>query len=283
MKESTFKSYVVNRPAFDWLTVTTYDKQLYLEARAWVMGLPMEEEWSPSSHLQYVGDRNEGVFVGWGRQNDVLHYIVILSGSICGWMGQELLDMGDGGWNVTRFDVQVTVPRPIGYDAFQLMRLLRYGGWYGSGNTPTVGIVSMNDTGDDTVYIGSPKSARRWRVYVKDREYVRWEYTEKGWGKGDLQLKYAVALAVTSLYRFPVPTGAAHAVLAPMMDDVTAILERGAEVGGVLVTTHKRDTRRVWFDMLVSVFEREARKNDGWFSAYWEGLRDKVDMALMSR
>lgn len=184
-------SMIINKPACDYLTVTTWHRGVY---DVWQrLTEPDGAEWrvKKMAILGYVGYMTTGsrgsIFLGMGKQYNKLmgqeayHYMARVSGEVAESFAIDMEkakypDRTD--WQRRRIDFQVTVPLPDGYSAMAFYDALR-GEW--AGRSTKLRIIANDgvDKGMDTVYIWSPKSRRYVRMYVKqDKEgyrYLRWE------------------------------------------------------------------------------------------------------------
>lgn len=169
---------MLNKPMFDWLTLTTFDEKNALGVKHGLI-----EERKPAKRLQYKGveDRNK-LFVGHALQNGEDHWMFQASGEMSDYAHVMIIrNFGPYDWNVTRCDLQVTVPMPAGFDSRAMYDALV--AWEGDGKPRKPSIVQSGD-GNDTVYIGSRTSDRFTRIYVKPLEEgskaLRFEVEYKG-------------------------------------------------------------------------------------------------------
>lgn len=159
---------VTHKPLLDWLTLTTFDQETW-ESFKDNLGDPGQCRFQ--KRLQYRGLANlAGVFVGTGQQKQMDHGMIQVSGPGANETGQVL--RGADRVRCTRIDIQITVPGKL--DAIGAGLDIRSE----FGNRVSVDILSGN-TGD-TLYIGSWKSDRFWRVYQKTETLVRFEVVLKG-------------------------------------------------------------------------------------------------------
>lgn len=182
---------IINKPACDYLTVTTWHKGVY---DVWCnLVEPDGAEWKVKkmSLLGYSGYMATGsrgsIFTGEGEQyNKVLgkesqHYMARVSGEIADSFARDMEsakypDRTD--WQRRRIDFQVTIPLPNDYHAMAFYDALR-GEWANRSTKLRIIANEGSERGMDTVYIWSLKSRRFVRMYVKkDKDsyrYLRWE------------------------------------------------------------------------------------------------------------
>lgn len=158
---------VVNKPMVDWLTSTTFEEDVWMRSIKQIATRDPYES-KPRNKGGYKGVQEGQVFYGQGTQKDVPHYIITVSGGSSDRVYREIIP----GFEVKRIDLQVTVEKPDGYNHRDVVRVLRSGHWNGRRRK-----VPMREDGDggSTVYIGSPKSDKLIRLYVKERLFLRFE------------------------------------------------------------------------------------------------------------
>jgi len=167
---------LIDAPAIDWLTFTTWDEFEFIRWQEWQKKLTGDQK--TGKIRMYEGIWKGSSFVGEGRQNNRSHGMIRVSGSDSNQAYFELL-RGDYA-KCTRLDIQFTAPLPAGYSARVFADDLRSSqeGHY----ERTVTLVENSD-GFDTVYLGSRKSDRLARFYVKeieDQKFLRFEVEYKG-------------------------------------------------------------------------------------------------------
>ena len=167
---------IFDAPAIDWLTFTTWNDLEFLSWQEWQKNQPGDQK--TGKIRMYEGNWIGSSFVGEGRQNNKPHGMIRVSGSESNNAYFELL-RGDYA-KCTRLDIQITTPLPADYSARIFADDLRSGqnGEY----ERTVTLVENSD-GFDTVYLGSRKSDRLARFYVKeieDQKFLRFEVEHKG-------------------------------------------------------------------------------------------------------
>lgn len=162
--------FLVNQIAFDWLTCGSFDardKQRYIRALDNILLSKGD-----SKLMQYYGESWGEGFVGQAEQNGRIHTLCKVSGAAAErafWMLKEYATH-ETSW--TRLDIQLTIPLPDWYVARELADYLRLI------QRRKVELYESSG-GLDTVYIGSRKSAKYWRIYVKQDagggKYLRFE------------------------------------------------------------------------------------------------------------
>lgn len=133
-----------------------------------------------SQRMQYHGKiqtMDDGsVFWGTGLQGEFNHHLVQVSGAAADRFSAFLLSSSLSKYSVSRVDIQLTLPLPEWFKARDFLDNLRNGVWLGRSRKCTM----VDNYGADTVYIGSRKSDRFARLYVKEESYYRLEFEYKG-------------------------------------------------------------------------------------------------------
>ena len=165
---------VVGFPWLDWLTLNSFVRLDFEAFKSFVRGwFPDESKWVPAQFMQYVGFRAGPFWGGVGMQpwngRPERHYSFGASGSA----SHDLLGVEFEAVQCSRVDLQLTVPLLEGYSAWLYSRYLREPDVW-RGQTRQVELIEGPEKGLDTVYIGSKKSDRFIRVYVKDVDGVRY-------------------------------------------------------------------------------------------------------------
>ena len=187
---------IVNQVMLDYVTVTTWHKEVYLK----LCDFPLPGEGLKCRSVSFNGyngissSTSKGSFINAdGEQlhpvdkREYPHYVVKVSGE----MADEFWEVVDSVkyWCegrpvemvVKRVDVQATIPIPSGYKAIDLY--LKMQEWIASGDCK-IRTLKLCDNygsqeGKDTIYGGSRTSNRFWRLYVKEDKdgnlYLRWE------------------------------------------------------------------------------------------------------------
>lgn len=173
---------LVDVPTIDWLTLVTFNRaswssvqlawQSFLESSGAAYGL------KKGKVMQYQGNVIGDVFFGAAVQRGQEHFMVRASGDVAYTLFAKVRLTG---LKCTRVDVQVTTEIPEGYSALTLYQQLEGATW--KGKDPKLSLIKNRD-GMDTVYIGSRKSEKLIRVYVKQsadgERFVRFEIEYKG-------------------------------------------------------------------------------------------------------
>lgn len=167
---------ILDAPAIDWLTFTTWDELEFKRWQEWQKQLAGDQK--TGKIRMYDGIWKGSSFVGEGRQNNKAHGMIRISGSESNNAYFELL-RGDYA-KCTRVDIQITTPLPAGYSARIFADDLRS---TQEGHYERIVTLVENSDGFDTVYLGSRKSDRLARFYVKeieDQKFLRFEVEHKG-------------------------------------------------------------------------------------------------------
>lgn len=187
---STHDPYPLNKPACDWLTMTTYDDkpiQSFIESMGLRLSRQMEED---GRFLGYDGKRGKHCFYGSGTvvkrfgADDIplSHHIIRISGYLAQRYLEDCRDTLVNELKCTRVDFQITNLRPQGFTVEQLYDILQGVENWGR-RKPTL-TIWKNSKGGGTVYVGSRKSDRYTRIYLKgngwDFDKVRVEVEIKG-------------------------------------------------------------------------------------------------------
>lgn len=166
----------------DYFTATSFETEFY---RFWLQKLTMiATATKPKKIMQYDGRKfiikgGEG-FIGTGTQKGMENHMLRLEGTIADENKERLYAQHRQGFvNVSRIDIQITVPHPSGWEQFKLLADMhekgRIVGWRES--------VDRSNGGSQTVYVGARESNRFVRVYVKhthgDEKLLRLEVEYK--------------------------------------------------------------------------------------------------------
>ena len=173
-------NFIVERAALDYLTMTFWEARYY-ERFLWsVVGDPDPDKCTDTSIMWYRGTRcnwdDGSIFYGVGENQGKKHWLTQTSGAAADRVGFALANEKKPGANVSRLDAQITIPLPDWYKAPAFTQTLRNGLWKGRSRKVTL----IDGNGDDTVYIGSRSSDRYIRVYVKEKDWLRFEVEFKG-------------------------------------------------------------------------------------------------------
>lgn len=171
----------------DWLNLTTFSEhdlhffQQYFDDVSALFELdPQETTIRGYQGLILLPSDGGSIFFGVGRQNGLPHALL----SVAGYLSDAALVYDFGTAKCSRIDLQMTIPRPGGYSARKLKDKIEKQ-LEGSHNRElrSVSLVEGQPKGYDTVYLGSRKSERFSRFYVKqldDGDYLRYEVEFKG-------------------------------------------------------------------------------------------------------
>lgn len=170
---------IVNRAAVDYITLTTFDFKMYKKMLSVIL---TDDEVSESEKEQiprYVGIRAKwssgSVFCGEGVQDGASHWLISASGGAADKVAVGLSMIELKAVNVTRLDIQITLEKPEWYRARDFADTMTEGEWKGHRRKPHL----IESGGDDTVYLGSYHSDRFTRVYVKEKDWLRYEIVYK--------------------------------------------------------------------------------------------------------
>jgi hypothetical protein len=155
----------LNRPMLDWLTLTSYGNKLARKGTAVLAGLPEPFARKVICYDGLAADAADGgCFVGQGEQNGRYHCMLQLSGVLADRVGPMLIgghETGEGIGNISRIDLQITIAEQLDLDALAgaLVGKIR--------SQVTIYRTLQGAQVGDTLYIGSPKSDKRIRMYHK--------------------------------------------------------------------------------------------------------------------
>ena len=181
--------FYINKPSIDYLTVTTYEPEVF---NFWYdrFLVPGDEtsEGNQSKFENYAGvklDKEVGaLFIGEGIQRKRQHYLLYISSHLSEILFDGLVKMtpplrqrereGDITLNCTRLDIQCTIPSPDGWSQWNLQQRLHDRGYL------VWSSASMTKSKEfRTVYVGSTGSDRLIRIYQKlnddDELFLRFE------------------------------------------------------------------------------------------------------------
>lgn len=153
---------ILNSPQIDWITLTTFDRDIWSEWHTTVLSGEVQES-EKTKRMQYGGVLVNGVFVGQAIQRKRRHYMLQASGQAADGIF-PFLAWNRETVNCTRIDLQITIDLPTGYSGRKLYDGLKE--WDGDGKPRQLELRESGD-GLDTVYIGSRQSDRFTRIYVK--------------------------------------------------------------------------------------------------------------------
>lgn len=168
------KPVLVGRPACDWLTLTSFEEQ---EERAllecfWNMSRVYRANPESAKQAQYRGVSFDGAFIGLTeivKDEQSKRHVMYRS---WGCVAQDsLVELCESPIRrCRRIDLQITVPQPFSYRARNLKDELEGAEWFGRKRKSLL----YENSGLDTVYVGSRASDRVIRVYVKEIDGLRW-------------------------------------------------------------------------------------------------------------
>jgi len=164
---------VVNSPAVDWITLTTWSRTRY---HYWQDSFSEIGDWlgqNDTKFEQYAGIKlthTPGtIFIGAGSQSGVGHYLMYLSSRLAHMLYRDaskgIEDEDEDRTNCSRIDLQVTIARPKDYDSWSLATALRERGKLVS---TMASRSKANPVELRTVYVGSRTSDKLVRIYEKE-------------------------------------------------------------------------------------------------------------------
>lgn len=213
---------ITNRPAIDWLTLTTFSAVESRRMSAWIddnyTGETKETGWK-----QYKGTGGEGFLLGSAMQNGKTHYMLRLSGDLS---DKFMFDKSRPHLDCNRLDLQVTIAWPYSpvetYEQFKDFTDVMGSRPKDNQRQRKVNTILSPD-GFCTAYIGSRQSERFYRLYVKedDKLYLRFEAEFKGkaalagsvYRKIGKMPEMAVNIAKAEVYTLP-----SHELTAPFIE-----------------------------------------------------------------
>lgn len=173
---------IIERPAVDWLTLTTYDLKAALEFDSLLHSVAGNGQTWEREIRGYAGTEGDGFFIGEGEQGGKKHFLINLWGDLSDkLMFHPLRPEMD----CTKIDLQITLPWTDGENAFpafyESVPILEKGekekGHRGRKIRPLI-----PPDGWCTQYVGSKSSKRFYRIYMKGEEgdlYIRFEVVYK--------------------------------------------------------------------------------------------------------
>ena len=177
------RDFFVGRVACDWLTLTTFDYEVFKEIRTICEGYIDYNTSYSQKRLQYSGTGGDGYFFGSGEQRGERHHMIVLSGVQAAVLAPQIAtSLFAPLVSCTRIDIQVTVPamvggRKTGELGYELRRRFKEGNGR-VGRNPDVAIWDNESSVGDTIYIGSRSSDRYVRIYDKHNgplQFLRYE------------------------------------------------------------------------------------------------------------
>lgn len=177
---------VLNRPAIDWLTLTTYETKIQARMMALLKQLRprFDDEAVISKVMQYEGKRGEQWFVGSGLQKSKDHYMFRFSGDLADAVTWQALRPPV---SCTRIDLQLTLPLPVpidtAYEQYKSLVDAMHESEKERGQRARGLDAVISPDGFCTLYVGSRDSERFYRFYVKEAagiHFLRFEVEYKG-------------------------------------------------------------------------------------------------------
>ena len=111
---------IIDAPAVDWLTFTTYENDHYLGWKDWQRKLTGEQK--TGKIRMYDGEWIGSSFVGEGRQGSRPHGLIRVSGTES---NQAFIDLLEVGYDkCTRLDIQFTTPYLLDIRLVNLLMIL---------------------------------------------------------------------------------------------------------------------------------------------------------------
>lgn len=175
---------ITNRPAIDWLTLTTFNTKnaRMMDALLGEM-IGFDADVVACKNLQYEGVKGDGFFVGTGTQNGKDHFMFRFSGELS---DKVMFNKLRPSLDCSRIDLQLTIPLPdfadtvaVFTDAERVISAIE--------RERTIGKRKVNCiTGSDglcTLYVGSRSSEKIYRIYTKEVDgslWLRFEVEYKG-------------------------------------------------------------------------------------------------------
>ena len=158
---------IINESAYDWVTATTTDFKLF---REFASRLAPKMNKTPEQTTRNMGVHWEGVAYGEGvflgsrvDHNNMMRYIVVASSTVSNM--DEIRDIiFMSGWKATRLDIQITVSGT--FDSYEMANMIR-DTYHNRGAQPEISCINAGNLESGTVYIGSRKSEKMARIYVK--------------------------------------------------------------------------------------------------------------------
>jgi hypothetical protein len=177
---------IVDRPALDWINLTTFELAIAKQLGEWVEDHAIDEG-RPMNLRQYEGRLGDGWFIGHAMQNGKPHWRMRLSKRFAdAFMFDQTRPPH---LDCTRIDIQLTLQtewsREGIYEHYKAFSDLAYQheqarGQRGRKVTP----VGVTPDGEATVYIGAQESERMYRLYVKilddGTRWLRFEVQYRG-------------------------------------------------------------------------------------------------------
>lgn len=261
---------IIERPAVDWLTLTTYDMKSAIKADSVVSSLVGDEVVWDREIDGYVGKEGKGFFLGEGIQRERKHFMVRLWGDLA---DRYMFHVERPDLDCTKIDLQLTLPWIKGnpfqsfYEAVPLMAAYeKEKGQRARGLKPL-----LSPDGWCTFYVGSKSSQRFYRIYMKgewDDLYIRFEVvykSKKGLGGKVYQGVIDDPSSMTTYLAGEVRTLPYVGIVAPFADYLKSIFGKPLPQGRNMPTV---DTTLNWLVRQVTpAFKRMLGNEDTRFTA----------------
>lgn len=169
--------FITQKTAVDYISLSTFNPVVFRK----IVDRFVQKDTQPNDvqRMQYMGQSQSfpdgSFFWGSGQQSSHDHYLIQVSGAMADRVTDSLIDSDTKNFNVTRIDLQITIPKPDWFKSRSFVDTLRGDVWTSRRRKVTM----IDNYGDDTVYIGSRKSDRFARVYVKETDWLRLEFEYK--------------------------------------------------------------------------------------------------------
>lgn len=223
---------IINRPAIDWLTLTTYDlKEQRAMGAMLLRHLPHAgTESRPMTQGLYNGRGGNGWFGGEGNQNGKQHFLYRFSGDLSDAIAFDPLRPVV---ECTRLDIQLTLPLPCpieqAYDQYTALSSLMAEHERGRGQRGRKVGGPLYPNGECTLYVGTRQGTERfYRLYTKEGDegewFIRFEIELKNKAGMAGRAWRAIGndpLAVVSLLAGELSTMPQHALLTPFHEQMT--------------------------------------------------------------
>lgn len=193
---------IVEEPAVDFVTMTTFEKEKYEQAREIIASSRYAGTIKETKKMQYVGYTFGNMFAGSGEQQGLPHYMVQVTGG-----GAQLMfpSLNPLNLNPTRVDVQITLSDTAvsrikkilsdekkwrDTDSIPTFLNHAYKEWkWSSGRKKKTNVITQD--GKDTLYIGGREKSRLFaRVYMKEL------------AEGKLGIRYELELKLDAAKKF---------------------------------------------------------------------------------
>lgn len=158
---SKHTTFTVNSLSCDWITLTSFDQRNKRRWETVLNGSYKVVSYDVKSAM-YVGVLYNHGFVGQSEQKGLTHTLCRATGGAANEVFYRLMRASAGDYKATRVDIQLTIPLPHFHKARELKDYLE--------RNQRLSCRLIENSGLDTVYVGSRQSSRMWRIYVKEGE-----------------------------------------------------------------------------------------------------------------